>query len=147
VKRDVLSIIMGIHRFLSTIKGLLSLSTWQQPELYRQGDAYIMDLCHRDGIAMADLRRLNRRRLYFQVAQLSNITMIAGAALYPHVLPLLRETQAPPRFPNTKLQWPRQPQPGQSAHQLWKRTITRLLLRTDGGLRQPLGTWHQAIDG
>jgi hypothetical protein len=74
--------LLGIRRFLATVQGTITFSTGTPPEAYRQGDTYIMDLCSSDGLLTADTRQLNRCRLYFQVARLSNIVTITGTLLY-----------------------------------------------------------------
>jgi hypothetical protein len=77
--------ILGIRRFLQSVTAEIKLNNIPSPQTYRQGDAYIMDTFRENGIPTNELRKLNRCRLYFQVARVSDITNIAGTHLYAHV--------------------------------------------------------------
>jgi hypothetical protein len=65
-----------------------------------------MDTFRQQGATNTELRVLNRCRLYFQVARLSDITDISGTHLYPHVLTLDRDqaTLSHPTYPTSQLQ-------------------------------------------
>ena len=134
--------IPGIRRFLKTVDTEIHFVHLEKPQLYRQDDIYIMDLFRHHGLSTHKLQRLNRCRLYLQVARLSDITDIAGLYLYAHVPGLDRPpTTSFPLTPTSKLQWPRQPRPGPKTCKLWSQQIHLLLLEADGRLRHPLGKW------
>jgi hypothetical protein len=140
--------VVGIRRFLSIIEGAIQVVDAAKPDIYRQNDAYLMDIFRQHSIPTAVLRQLNRCRLYFQVARLSDISTIAGDSLYAHVLPLLHPAtqQTNPIYPRTTLDWPRQPRPGPAARRLWRTTLKQILLQADGRLRQTLGHWKIDVD-
>ena len=140
--------LMGIRRFLSTVQGEIQFVTGLRPSTYRQHDAYLMDIFRNHDVAPIELTRLNRCRLYFQVARVSDITTIAGNRLYAHVLSLDRDSRplTHPQFPTSRHQLPRQPKPGNTACKLWTSIIKRILLQTDGSLRQPLGAWTTPVN-
>jgi hypothetical protein len=135
--------IMGIRRFLSTVDGAVKFISGARPSTYRRNDEHIMDLFRRNELTAAKLCRLNRCCLCFQVARVSDIANIAGDHLHDHVLSLDRDSKPKiwPTYPTSKLQWPRQPKPGNNACRLWKSTLKHILPQTDGRLRQPLGNW------
>ena len=136
--------IPGIRRFLTMTSAEVKINGISRPQTYRAGDSYIMDTFRHNGATLPDLRILNRCRLYFQVARLSDITTISGTHLYNHVLTLERDqanTSPHPIYPTTTLQWPRQPRPGITARKLWTKTIKANFLETDNRLRTPLGRW------
>jgi hypothetical protein len=140
--------IIGIRRFLQLVSAEIKLLDAHQPQTYRQGDSYIMDDFRGKGISTHELRTLNRCRLHYQVARLSDIATIVGTHLCAHALPLDRD-KAPmsqPTHPQTKLRWPRQPRPGLAARKLWAKHLKATYLHTDGRLRTPLGKWTQPID-
>jgi hypothetical protein len=114
-----------------------------------------MDAFRYQGLSTNTLQQLNRCRLYFQVARLSDITNIAGTHLYKHVCPPNREPCPPNRepatqgyqvYPTSRLQWPRQPRPGLKARKVWSTQIHMTFLQGDGRLRYPLGQWLQPLD-
>ena len=140
--------ILGIRRFLQLVSAEIKIHGITKPRTYRQGDVYIMDTFRINGATLPELKILNRCRLYFQVARLSDITNIAGTHLYAHALTLERD-YAPlhyPTYPKSQLQWPRQPRPGPAARKLWKKKITTHFLETDHRLRNPLGRWTLPVE-
>jgi hypothetical protein len=140
--------VMGIHRFLSKVKGAIRRTYDTPPTTYRRNDRFLMDVFREQGIPRGDLCHLNRCCQYFQVAQLSDITNIAGNQLYDHVLPLNRDTLAMPHpvYPTSTLQWPRQPKPGAKTCSLWTCTLRHTLLQDDDRLRQPIGPCTAPVD-
>jgi hypothetical protein len=139
--------VMGIRRFLSTVEGAVKFISGTRPSTYRRSDEYLMDLFRRHDFTYIELCRLNRCRIFFQVARVSDITNIAGDRLYDNVLSLDRDARpmSRPIYPTSTLKWPRQPKPGLTACRLWKSIIKRILLQTNGNLRQPLGTWTTPV--
>ena len=66
-----------------------------------------MEVFRDHGASTAELKTLNRCRLYFQAARTSDIATIAGTQLYHHVLPLERDQQTThPMYPKSSDQWP-----------------------------------------
>jgi hypothetical protein len=117
--------VIGIRRFLKTVDAEVHLPQTPHPQLYRQNDRYIMEIFKNQSLSTPDLRRLNRCRLYFQVARLSDITNVRGTHLYENVTNLDRpqEDTHPNKYPTSKRKWPRQPRPGHMTCQLWSRSI------------------------
>jgi hypothetical protein len=140
--------VLGIRRFLKTVDAEIQLTEVESPQIYRQNDVYLMDIFRTQGLSTSSLSRLNRCRLYFQVARLSDITNIAGTHLYDHVLPLDREPTAAnyPKYPATTLAWPRQPRPGPTARLYWSKMIRKYFLQANGRLQVPLGKWTTLVD-
>jgi hypothetical protein len=104
--------IIGIRRFLKTVAAEVHLPQETRPRIYRQHDRYLMEIFREQGLSTPDLRRLNRCRLYLQVARVSDITNIRGTHLYDHVITVDRQADAQLQYPFSKLTWPRQPRPG-----------------------------------
>jgi hypothetical protein len=140
--------VLGIQRFLKTVDAEIQLKEKETPQIYRQDDVYLMDTFRAQGLSTSSLSCLNRCRLYFQVAQLSDITNIAGTHLYDHVLILDRvPTEARyPKYPTTTLAWPRQPRPGPIARIYWSKMIRKSFLQANGRLQAPLGKWITLVD-
>jgi hypothetical protein len=134
----------GIRRFLKTVEAEIKFTAIDKPKTYRTDDVYLMDAFRDQGLSTPELSRLNRCRLYFQVARLSDITNIAGTHLYAHVIPLEREHPGDthPQYPKSTLTWSRQPRPGHQARVAWSKFIRRIFLRENGRLRHPLGKWN-----
>ena len=134
--------ISGIRRFLQLAQAEIKFPCIPKPQTYRHGDSYLMEVFRDHGASIAELKTLNRCRLYFQVARTSDIANIAGTQLYDHVLPLERDQATTHRmYPKSTDQWPRQPRPGIDARKLWKKHIKKAFLRTDKLLQNPLGRW------
>jgi hypothetical protein len=92
----------------------------------------------------SELRRINHWRFYFQVNKLSDITNAAGTEIKK-----IYRRQTSPKDKSqhnrqSKLNWPRQEQPGPLGHTKWAFCISTCFLKGSGagrGLRQPLGDW------
>jgi hypothetical protein len=139
--------VLGIRLFLKTVDTEIQLMDVEPPQIYRQDDVYLMDTFRVQGLSNSNLSCLNRCRLYFQVARLSDITSIAGTHLYDHVPPLDREPKEAryPKYPTTTLTWPRQPRPGLTARLYWSKMIHKNFLQANGRLQAPLRKWTTLV--
>jgi hypothetical protein len=108
-----------------------------------------MDHFRQQGYNTPDLCRLNRCRLYLQVARISDIATIAGTHIYAHVFDLEREKQTEgeyTKYPSSRLAWPQQARPGMKARKLWAKSIQNTLLQANGRLQTTLGKWNCHIE-
>jgi hypothetical protein len=129
--------VLGIRRFLTTVQAAITLVNNPTPSTYRKDDGYLMDIFRAQGISNQNRQKLNRCRMYLQVARLSDVTNIAGTHMYAYVTKLERpEDEGIKTYPTTKLLWPRQPRPGHQARRYWAQNIQKALLHDDGRLRE-----------
>lgn len=124
---------MKARQFLQHIQGSLQMDEQYVVSPLQEQDQCIMDLAISQGWEPSQLKQINACRLYLQIQYLSEITTDR------HILPkATQEKQDRQETTSTRLQWPQQAQPGQTAWRLWKRMLRRLC-RDDGiTLRQPL---------
>jgi hypothetical protein len=128
----------SVRQFLSSIGGTLELDEDMAPPLQRINDCFLMDyFITQHTLKASQLRQLNACRLYLGVTLLSDITLPDGSNLdtlcFRGVQPVLS---------SHKGLMPYQEKPAESAWQLWRRCLTRLLLPKSMSLAHPLGAWH-----
>jgi ribonuclease HI len=123
-----------LHHMKAEIRGIPIVITPQ----YRANDKHIMEIainsCHR--YTMKDLQLIQACRVHMQVTVLSEITDSTGEQikdewLYPHK-----------KRAESNWKWPRQPSPGRTAWQTWRRFIKTEFTNDLYRLHKPLGPWR-----
>ena len=110
--------------------------------LRREGDALLTNLFVAAGYSGQDLQRLNRCRLFLQVATASDITTADGRKITKTAWDGNLDDTAPSPY-----EWPNQGKPGPGDWQLWNRALLRTFnLRGQRLLRTPLGRWYSNED-
>ena len=132
---------LQIRNFLYTIQGTLSIKDTWIPVLERKRDQPLMEMFLKSGLPPASIRLVNNWRLYFQVLKLSDITNAAGTTILKcyrkRPMGISRSYER-----TTKLQWPRQDEPGPYGFRYWMYCLKHCCgMDTAGQLLQPLGNW------
>jgi hypothetical protein len=78
--------IAGVRRFLKLVKAEIRFLNMPKPQTCRQEDACLMGLFRQNDVSTTELYKLNRCRLCFQAARMSDIANIAGTHLCDNVL-------------------------------------------------------------
>lgn len=129
--------IAQLRQFLSTVKGRLLLPHEPTPQTQREHDSFLMDIALASSLKPKQIIRINRVRIYLQVARLSDISTISGT----HLSQPAREMTSPQDMPSRSTNlWPKQRKPGKQSWREW-RTFLSQITTDDHKLRQQLGKW------
>jgi exonuclease III len=107
----------------------------------RDGDIFIMEAFSLLQFSAAQLRILNKCRIYLQVELLSDMSTGDGVALHPGSL-----EQHEPRSNRDDYDWPFQPKPNNTAWSMWRNALVTAFLQVQPNtlsLRQHLHSWRR----
>jgi hypothetical protein len=123
-----------LRDFLYHINGRI-IGVTEQPSIYRQNDAYIMDSRELEKFTIREQIYIHRCRLYLQVETLSDIGTVSGSHIHKSWFSATAEKPS-----RSVLRWPIQEAPGAMAWMAWKRFLLRLSSPT-GKFKTNLGPW------
>jgi hypothetical protein len=111
-------------------------------QLRREGDELLVDLLVAAGYRGQDLQRLNKCRLFLQVATSSDITTADGRKIAKTAWDGVVDGTSPSPY-----MWPNQGKPGASDWNLWQQALRRTFnVHGQRLVRYPLGRWHSDED-
>jgi hypothetical protein len=126
--------LLSFWTFLRRVKLTATVTGHWVPEACRRNDFLLMDYFVEEGLSAEILVVLNRCRIYLQVFSLADISSADGTSIIPDVLqgvPLIDR--------KSKLNWPYQQRPPNSAWEIWRSALRPL--QPKNKLTTPLGIW------
>lgn len=129
--------IARLREFLSYSRVKLHIPEIKVDESQREHDRAIMEYARDMHLSPAEIRRINRCRIYLKVAMISDIANAEGSRIRESIYQLNNVEQCVVRK-----EWPHQSKPGQQHAASWRKLIRGMCQGTTLVLRQHLGKWH-----
>jgi hypothetical protein len=127
--------IPSIQDFLYHIQASITNAS-TTPEVYREGDTYIMDNSLLRTLSRKEQILINRCRIFQQVECVSDIATADGTAICQEWL-----TKKSRRRSSSNKVWPLQGDPGNEAWKIWRNFLLRAFTDGTGNLKKKLAAW------